>query len=284
MPHAVFYTDGSKMQNASSVVFAPSLKRSELMIFDNIDHNTIIDESTISKNWNLGPEKSIKDAELYAIYQATRWAIKTVKKLAFDQKIWIFTDSQGVVKNIQKLLNLGIARDIRANIQKLTNCNYHLVLNWIPSHENIRGNEKADQIAKLGQNNPKIENLPITFDHLRNQIKQNIRGQWGENWRNSNTKGMHYSQFNTSPCGPKIKLLSKVNKITFATVMQLNLGHGYFRSYLNRLPAYNSAKCTGRCVEKQTPEHLLLHCMHHAREIQDMKRNIGQAVRILWDQ
>ena len=41
--------------------------------------------------------------------------------------------------------------------------------------------------------------------------------------------------------------------------MQLKIGHGYFKSYLIRLPEYHTNKCL-ICNTKETPEYLILHC------------------------
>jgi len=41
--------------------------------------------------------------------------------------------------------------------------------------------------------------------------------------------------------------------------MQLKLGHGYFKSYLVRLPEYTTNRCF-ICDTKKNPEHLILHC------------------------
>src|SRR5205809_464784 len=41
--------------------------------------------------------------------------------------------------------------------------------------------------------------------------------------------------------------------------MQLKLDHGYFRSYLARLPEYTTNRCS-ICDTKKNPEHLILHC------------------------
>lgn len=88
-------------------------------------------------------------------------------------------------------------------------------------------------------------------------------------------------QFKTSPNDSKIKALSKTTtKLTFATLMQLKFGHGYFRSYLKRLPNYDSGRCTGRCVGNQTPEHLILQCDHYKHETLNMQRNIGQPINM----
>ena len=49
--------------------------------------------------------------------------------------------------------------------------------------------------------------------------------------------------------------------------MQLKLGHGYFKSYLVRLPEYITDKCFV-CGTKENPEHLILHCKA-TRKIRD---------------
>jgi hypothetical protein len=46
--------------------------------------------------------------------------------------------------------------------------------------------------------------------------------------------------------------------------MQLKLGHGYFKSYLKRLPEFDSDKCDCNQYCKQSPAHLLLSCSKYA--------------------
>ena len=41
--------------------------------------------------------------------------------------------------------------------------------------------------------------------------------------------------------------------------MQLKMGHGYFKSYLVRLPDYSTDRCFV-CGTRENPEHLILHC------------------------
>ncbi len=47
-----------------------------------------------------------------------------------------------------------------------------------------------------------------------------------------------------------------------ATMMQLKLDHEYFKSYLNRLPEYESKNCNDQCNKTQNPKHLLINCRH----------------------
>jgi len=41
--------------------------------------------------------------------------------------------------------------------------------------------------------------------------------------------------------------------------MQLKMGHGYFKSYLVRLPDYSTDRCFV-CGTRENSEHLILHC------------------------
>ena len=75
-------------------------------------------------------------------------------------------------------------------------------------------------------------------------------------------------------------LSNNCSKLIFATIMQLKFGHGYFRSYLHRLKDYNSSKCSNRCNQRQTPEHLLLNCIHYFDEIQNMKQTIDTTINL----
>ena len=57
-------------------------------------------------------------------------------------------------------------------------------------------------------------------------------------------------------------------------MIQLKLAHGYFRSYLTRLPEYEEETCHAcHLNQKQTPYHLLLQCPSHS---ESRERTIGK--------
>ena len=61
----------------------------------------------------------------------------------------------------------------------------------------------------------------------------------------------------------------------FSTFTQIKLGHGYFKSYLKRLSAYDSNLCNV-CKVKQTPEHILLSCRIYKAEQKALKKAVLQ--------
>ena len=62
----------------------------------------------------------------------------------------------------------------------------------------------------------------------------------------------------------------------FSTYTQIKLGHGYFKLYLERLPAYDTNLCNV-CKVKQTPEHILLNCRIYKAEQKTLKNAVLQS-------
>jgi hypothetical protein len=61
----------------------------------------------------------------------------------------------------------------------------------------------------------------------------------------------------------------------WSSYIQLKLGHGYFRSYLKRLPDYNSDKCDCNNIYIQSPAHLLTSCSKYQAEYSKIKENLS---------
>src|SRR6266496_2049086 len=74
-------------------------------------------------------------------------------------------------------------------------------------------------------------------------------------------------------------------KKIWSTYIQLKLDHDYFKSYLNRLPNYDSNVCQF-CNTKENPEHLLLHCRRYSQirsKIKQKKQLNQLSLKILFD-
>jgi hypothetical protein len=142
-----------------------------------------------------------------------------------------------------------------AKIKVKYQVNIHL--NWVPGHMNIKGNELADQAAKKGTELQKASTEKyVSLSFIKRKIKESALIEWQEEYAKTN-KGRFYSQFQ---CFPRWNAYKKtVKKKIWSAFMQLKLGHGYFKSYLVRLPEYTTNRCF-ICGTKENPEHLILHC------------------------
>ena len=64
------------------------------------------------------------------------------------------------------------------------------------------------------------------------------------------------------------------SRIVWSSYIQLKLGHGYFKSYLKRLPDYNSDKCDCNNQDIQSPAHLLTSCSKYLVEYSKIKEKL----------
>jgi hypothetical protein len=127
---------------------------------------------------------------------------------------------------------------------------------------NVYGNEKADEKAKLGSKLRTVHHEAITsLSFLKRKVQECCLDDWQKEWQNSKNKGKHYQQFD---CTPKWKASKeKVQKRTWSSYIQLKIGHGFFKSYLKRLPNYESAECFCHRNTIQNPTHLVLECSEY---------------------
>ena len=239
-----------------------------------------------SMAWNLGKECKVYDAEVFAIYKALEIGNSRVDIETLD--IWIFSDSQAALEGLakgQNRANRALYRKIYDIAKEIKEKSVNIHLEWVPGHLGIYGNEKADKAAKHGTNQvePASSELGTSISFLNRKLKEKVLSDWSNIWQKSR-QSKHYKQFDMQP---KLKASQiKLKKLTWATIMQLKLAHGYFRSYLTRLPAYSSDICLN-CDSRQreTPYHLLFQCKDQSetrkRTIQKLDRQ-DQTLRSLF--
>ena len=61
--------------------------------------------------------------------------------------------------------------------------NRQLELCWIKAHNNYKGNEIADQEAKLGTTKPINTQVPIPKREIHNIIEASTRKIWEQRWK-----------------------------------------------------------------------------------------------------
>ena len=120
---------------------------------------------------------------------------------------------------------------------------------------NILSNEKADQAAKKGTELQKTYSKYASLSYIKKRIKESVLLKQQQEYANIN-KGKFYSQFE---CFPRWRTYKKtVKKKIWSAFIQLKLGHGYFKSYLVRLPDYTTNKYF-ICDIKKNSKYLILY-------------------------
>ena len=170
-------------------------------------------------------------AEVEALSQGAKAILDIVGNHKED--VVFLTDSKSV---LDALARHG-EYELRVKLSKLIESR-RVVLQWLPAHCGISGNEKADELAKRGANMQQ-ENFPITIQQKKTIIKNMFRVN---------------------------KILDDYHKLNSAVqviLIRLHTWHNRLNAHMNKkMKLVPSSMCICN-IEDQTTEHILQRCPNH---------------------
>ena len=149
------YTDGSKMTDYANVGAGIHCKLFSFYI-------------------PVGQHMSAYDGEIEAIRVAlTQLALHTEK---FTNAV-ILSDSKAAIQSIANsaLPTSEETFNCQQILDQLASQDKTLMLQWIPSHCEIAGNDKADQLAKRGASLPIIITKPLSYQSQKTIVKHTLK-------------------------------------------------------------------------------------------------------------
>ncbi|KYN15796.1 hypothetical protein ALC57_11980 [Trachymyrmex cornetzi] len=138
-----------------------------------------------------------------SVFTAEAWVLLVTIKIICDRdiaKAVVFSDSRSVLDSLASTrsdLSNYLIYAIKHQFFQATSKNLNIKLVWIPpSHKGISGNERADELAKLGATRGDRVDLDIPFpDYLseaRSTAITQFKSHLDEEFR---IKGLHYEQY-----------------------------------------------------------------------------------------
>ena len=118
-------------------------------------------------------------AELAALREVFRRIHDDDETLRSEYNIWLFTDSESSLERLQRGPGAQIDA-LTGEIWKLLSSigkHHKIVLQWIPGHKNIAGNEAADELAKSAAQMSQ-EDTMLDFLTVKAAVKLHIRRKW----------------------------------------------------------------------------------------------------------
>ncbi|XP_023312337.1 uncharacterized protein LOC111692524 [Anoplophora glabripennis] len=231
------YTDGSKFDNGVGSAF-----------FNGID----------SYSWTLPKMASIYTAELYAIWQALRYA-----EMDKNNTVLICCDSLSAIEALSNSFTTDpLVQIILELVHWLCTIGKKVCFIWTPSHIGIQGNEIADCSAKEAAKNQLLDDVLIRSEDIKAYLKNSNLENWQEYWNSLNTKLKE-----VRPNVTKGIVTTSLTRREQTAIIRLRIGHTNL-THNHLLRGLPPPLCEN-CNVPLSAKHLLLDCprfQNHRKE------------------
>ena len=244
--HIKIYTDGSKNENSTSAgLWIPDFQHRD--------------------NWKLdhGPARSIMSAELYAIDRGMTWLLLHKEILLINQVVFL-TDSRSGIEALGKSTPKFQSHRINTIKQKAqdlaTEANMEIMIQWIPSHVGVHGNEEADKLANNAHENQREIPAVLDTNEAKMLTKKALRHRWQLIY-NTRKQDLHLGAI--KPVLEKWPWTNIQSRQIETAMSRLRLGHVGLNHYLHRFNMTESELCD-TCGVPETVPHFMMVCSKHS--------------------
>lgn len=180
----------------------------------------------------VGKFKTAYDGEIEAIYVALHQLTCHLEK--FDNVV-ILSDSQAAIQSIASLENTSTEiSNCKTIIQNLQNANKTVVLQWIPGHCQIFGNDQADALAKKATSILQTQKEYTSYT----SVKRYIRKVYNDHHVKQLTNRTSQKQWNTS-----LLDLPDWPRRNSVALFRLHTGHDCLAKHLHRFGMAETPFC-----------------------------------------
>jgi ribonuclease HI len=243
------------------VIYGPDKKHQGL------ESSILAEQSTY-----LGTMATVYQAEIYAIGQAALHIINHPDLIPNSIKfIDIVTDSKSALHALDAMSsNSKLVIDCMKTLERLQT-RVNVSIHWIKAHVGHIGNEKADQLAKLGTQKLSFHVepiIPVSLAWTKSKIRSYLYKEWTERWQSMN-EARQTKIFFPHPNPKKSKQILAHDKPTCAELFRWISGHSFHRyhNHLTTPTIYNDPTCRMCGESKEETSHLFAYCagLAHSR-------------------
>ena len=260
------YTDGSKIKRS---IFARTGAAA-------VAYNRGIEVS--KRQIGLGGHAEVYDAEMAALSLGANQAAEYIATHPNITHIALFTDNAAVtiaIADPSPQSSQVYAAEFHNTIRPLLEAHKELTISisWCPSHCGIKGNDRADQLAKEATQRERQTPYSVSRSNAIRRSKSTVLKMWRLEWKKQPPSG-NYAIANRFP--PSLQptphfRMHKDNRELFGRITQCRTGHSYTGEFRQRfLPTLEEpTTCPCDNTTLQTREHLLRECpkYEHHREV-----------------
>ena len=260
--HIKIYTDGSRV---------PVLNRKY-----KVAAGMVVPERNFSDSWKLPSHFSIYSAELYGISRALSYI---EGHHILDGKYLICSDSFSAllaIKSMENCKNNSLLWEVVDKYSRLKMQGIEIMMEWVPGHKGIPGNEKADKAAGEAINLGYITNPGSNNQDTKYFIMEHLKGLWKLRWEREFVQrgvGGHlreirqeilYWPWSNLPSNRKLETM----------YARLRIGHCGLKA--NRTRFSNDFDPLCDCGIPETIHHVLFNCENYATRREIMGRDLEE--------
>ena len=180
----------------------------------------------------------------------------------------IFSDSQSALEALenQQSRNVDILRLAQSidNLHKSYKVN--IMLQWVPGHSDITGNEIADKLAKQGASKEQ-PNIPVDQETTKQILRNISKEEWYNRWALGTTGRAVFREMSRPKSNDNINFLNRLDQYT---IFHLRTGHGKTNAHLNRIDPAHPPLCRNCTHPYETTKHILFECPRLVNERREL--------------
>ena len=137
-----------------------------------------------------------------------------------------------------------------------------VTLTWVPGHSGVPGNEKADELARIGSNTKFIGPQPA-IGRYTGLIKTLIRDKTSQSHQNrwdSILTCRQSKEFLVGCNAKNTKLLLGLNREKLRGLVGIVTGHNILNYHLNKIGIVSNPNCRKCDLEPETARHIVCTC------------------------